>query len=233
MKLSSPLIVFLLIFSATLSAQNNIVKWRPGSLAWNSIDFSYERVFTQQSTAAIKVGIFIPVDFTEELQDQKLTFREAGYSMGGYTILDSKLSGFSILPEYRYYTSASAPNGFYVSPYLKFWRAGIDLSAQNDTTLKITSFSGSLNILGAGAGIGYQWVIGDAFTIDWNMLGLGVDAYILHANLSGVNAVNTAASIQENFPGSIISTDGSSTSVTSPPMFNLGFKSNLSIGYKF
>ncbi|MCX6181285.1 MAG: DUF3575 domain-containing protein [Bacteroidetes bacterium] len=233
MKLSQPLFLLLIIFSTQLSAQKNIVKWRPASLAWNSIDFSYERVLSEKTSFAVKAGALIPVDFTNDFNGYKSIFQSSNNMAGGYTMTSGAYGGFSVLPEFRYYTSKDAPNGFYVAPYLKFWRAGISTNVSNDTTHIASGIGGSINVLGGGVGIGYQWLIGDSFTVDWNFMGLGVDAYILNLNVSGVNALGTAGNIQSEFAGAKVTTTSNSASVTSPALFALGFKSNFSIGYMF
>jgi hypothetical protein len=227
------LLLLCVLFTSNSYAQKNIIKWRPAALLWNNIDFSYERVLNDKSSFAVKAGGMVPLDLTSAFNSNKASFQQSGYSLGGYTMTKGIMGGFSILPEYRYYTAAEAPNGFYVAPYLKFWRAGISATATNDTTTSASTLNTSINIIGVGVGIGYQWVIGDAFTVDWNFVGLGVDAYIFNVNITGVDANGTADQIREQFPGTTVTTSGNSVDLTSSPLFNLGFKSNFSIGYMF
>ncbi len=226
------LLLLCMLFTSNSYAQKNIIKWRPAALTWNNIDFSYERVLTNNSSFAVKAGGMIPLDFTVAFNNYKASFQAAENNLGGYTMTKGIMGGFSVLPEFRYYTAADAPNGFYVAPYLKYWRAGFSATATNDTTSFASTVNASINVIGVGLGIGYQWVIGDAFTVDWNFLGLGADAYIFNANVTGVNATGTANQIKEAFPGTVTTTSNS-VDYTSSPLMQFGFKSNFSIGYMF
>ena len=236
MKKNITLIVLLSIGLSSISfAQKNIVKFRPLPLAWGSIDFSYERVLSEQSSVAAKIGFMIPLDFTTPYNNYASQNSSSGNgsAYSGFTITKVGIGGFSFLPEYRFYTEKQAPNGFYVAPYLKFWRAAVSLTGKNDTTSATYGMVGSLNIYGAGVGIGYQWIISDIVSIDWNFLGLGVDAYVLGLNFTGADASGGADQIKQKIPNSSLVISANSASLTLPPAVLPAFKCNFSIGVKF
>jgi hypothetical protein len=236
MKFTLPLFVlFSIFFTSNTYAQQNIIKWRPAALGWNNIDLSYERVINEKSSFAVKVGFMVPLDIVAPYSnylDQQAT--QNGASSTGFTMTKGFVNGFSILPEYRFYTAKEAPKGFYVAPYLKLWRGAMGANVQ-DSALNPYDIVASLNILGAGVGIGYQWVIADVITIDWNFLGLGADAYILNATVTGPNYADVSQQIQDsgNASNVIISGAGNITSITSTPTILPGLKTNFSIGYMF
>ena len=237
MKFTLPMFVlFSILCASNTYAQKNIVKWRPAALGWNNIDLSYERIINDKSSFAVKVGFMVPLDIVTPYSDYlKQQATQSGASTtSGYTMTKGFINGFSILPEYRFYTAKEAPKGFYVAPYLKFWRGAMGATIL-DSVLHPTEIVASLNIIGAGVGIGYQWVIADVVTIDWNFLGLGADAYILNATITGQDYAEVSKQIQDsgNASNVILSGAGNITSITSPPTILPGLKTNFSIGYMF
>jgi hypothetical protein len=132
---------------------------------------------------------------------------------GGTVEIKNKLSGFSFSGEYRFYTSSSkdSPRGFYFAPFLKYNKYSMDISAgfdydatkaeyddltpeQQATADKINSdlyrlevtgnFHGHLRQFGGGVMIGYQWLIADKISIDFNFFGIGVEADAVVFDLS-------------------------------------------------
>ena len=92
------------------------------------------------------------------------------------------LSGFGIIPEFRYYFSRKgAPAGFYLSSQVIFRQFSVDIDADsrhfdNDggpDDAQEAEFNSKLNIRGIGFLIGKHWIL-NSFTIDLN---IGIATY--------------------------------------------------------
>ena len=189
-------------------AQDNNVKLNLLPLAWGEVRLGYERVINENQTAHIQLGYLIPRSLPTSLYDASDV-----EDYGGTIDLSNRITGCSVSGEYRFYTSSSkdAPTGFYFGPYVKWNRytaetsAGVgyeatpqefaDLTAEQQLTANLNgsgnydldvtaSFDVSVRQVGLGVTIGYQWVIGEVFTIDWNFFGLGVDSYLFSADIT-------------------------------------------------
>lgn len=146
-------ILFLFALSATShvhgQAQENGIKLNPLALIIGAVNVQYERAITEKTSA--QLGLFF-----------------INFSIG-----DTKLSGFGLTPEYRFYVAKEALDGFYAAPLINFNTLNLEVDTGAD------SGEASLTTFGAGAKIGWNWLLGEAdnFIID---LGLG-------ANYSGTN----------------------------------------------
>jgi outer membrane autotransporter protein len=112
-------------------------------------------------TSALKFNLFsLPVKtasvFYEHAAGESSSV-QLGVSYTGFSISDTKFSGFSITPEYRFFLTGKAMQGFYVGPYLRY--QSYDLTAEYD------DFNGgtqkdeaTLSTFGGGINLGYQWV---------------------------------------------------------------------------
>jgi hypothetical protein len=128
----------LLIISAGVNAQKmNAVKTDLFSAFLRTGVIKYERAFTEDISAQI------------------------GFFYTGFTPRDSetKLNGFGITPEFRYYLSSSpAPNGTYLAPNFRYMSVTVSDPVENaDGTL--TSYSFAINL-------GKQVVLKDVIAID-------------------------------------------------------------------
>ena len=86
-----------LFYAYPVKAQQNVVKMNFLSLIVKTFNVSYERVIDENNS--FQLGVFYT----------------------GAKIGDTKLTGFGITPEYRFYLSETeAPNGVYVAPYLRY-----------------------------------------------------------------------------------------------------------------
>jgi hypothetical protein len=125
------------------SAYSNIIKINPLSLAGSTGSFAYERVINEQMSG--QLGFL----FT----------RYSGWVTGGRT-----LSGFAITPEFRYYLTGAAPQGFFVAPFLRYRRT----SLEGDVTVQGRTFEGTLqmNTYGGGVLVGGQFVVGERVSFE-------------------------------------------------------------------
>jgi len=214
---------------SSLNAQKkNVIKIRPLTLVIGNYDLTYERAIGSKSSVALNFS-FLNWDVKDEIKP---------YIKG--TVNSASISGYMVTPQYRYYFKGEAPKGFYINPFFQYGKYTV---AQNNTDQYNFSSgsSASLSILGLGAGLGYQWVMG-AFTIDWNFFGIGVQSWDLSFKYDVLTADNNtnANDIVTNldnsglFPGFKVaypSTGG--IEINGPKAILPMFKSNLSLGFAF
>lgn len=154
------LIVFCVTSNTYSQEKQNGVKLNPLALIIGAINVQYERAVSEKNS--VQLGLFII----------------------NLNIGDTKLSGFGLTPEYRFYLAKEALDGFYAAPLINF----NTLSLSYDDG--VDSGEASLTTFGGGAKIGWNWLLGDAdnFIID---LGLG-------ANYSGTS-LNVKSGTEGNF----------------------------------
>jgi len=226
--LKKSLILTLLISFSTVSfAQENVVKLRPGKLLSANLALAYERVIKESQSVNLAVEYQIPRSIPN------------GMPIGNNSS-DSRYTGFATFAEYRFYTSDVAPSGFYIAPYLKFKTFSFSDSGEYEG-VKAT-LDGSLITFGVGGQMGYQWIISDAFSIDWYFLGMSVDRHSLKAKYSandGTDFDELKTDIEEellDFPviGNKISlTSGADFVSMKLPFFFPAFRGGVTVGYAF
>ena len=138
MKRLSLLGFALLILSSGLYAQKmNAVKTDLFSAFLRTGVIKYERALNENMSA--QLGLFY-----------------TGYSPGDS---DTKLSGFGITPEFRYYLSSTpAPNGTYLAPNFRY----MSLTVSDP----VEDAEGTLTSLGFAINLGKQVVLKDVVVID-------------------------------------------------------------------
>lgn len=164
------LFAFMLIFASffacsNASAQQNVVKLGLGSLVVHqNVNLKYERAFAGRHSIQGSFIYDVP--------------SSPWYLSGLNEILSEKVkkSGFYFVPEYRYYFGKKgALRGFYGGVYGKLGFTKFNVSDIEMTKEKIpTDIYSRVNTLGLGLNIGAQWILGEHFTIDWNIGGLGI-----------------------------------------------------------
>ena len=89
---------------------------------------------------------------------------QLGFSFFSYTADGSGLSGFSLLPEYRFFVNGTAVEGFYIAPFAKY----NSITYENEGDLTGEDFKAKLNVYRIGAKGGFQWLLGknENFVID-------------------------------------------------------------------
>jgi hypothetical protein len=112
----------------------------------------------------IKANLFSPVVrtgsfFYERVVSEKNSF-QLGFFYTGATIADeTRVRGFGITPEYRFYLSQKpAPQGFYVAPFARYQNLAL-----TDVELE---FKGTLSSIGGGAVVGGQWLFNNRISLD-------------------------------------------------------------------
>jgi hypothetical protein len=142
-----------------LFSQKNVLGINTAAFAMGEAQLFYERGLTEN--ISIRAGV-------------PLLFSSQSYSdidVSG----EISISAFGIIPEVRYYFAGNLPKGFYVAPYAVFRKYSFSLEATTTpsvfSTDPIESVSGKYGITMTGVGIlsGYQFLIGNIFTIDLNL----------------------------------------------------------------
>lgn len=166
------LIALLLYISTLANAQSNL-KLGLSNIGIGQANFEYEHVLTNQTSAlgeiTFKVPISIPRSFFERIEN-------AG-SANNVQFDDGTLSGFSVAGEFRYYLKGDAPQGLYISPYLKLNNNKFNISGtyDNGNNINVDAFAEvGLFTASIGGGVGYQWLLSDNLTLNWNIIGLGI-----------------------------------------------------------
>ena len=94
------------------------------------------------------------VFYEREISD--VTSAQLGIAYVNYTIDETKLDGFGITPEMRFYIRKNALDGFYIGPYIKYNNFGFDDG----------SSAGRYKAFGGGVAFGRQWIFKKGFVID-------------------------------------------------------------------
>ncbi|MCO6501297.1 MAG: DUF3575 domain-containing protein [Vicingus serpentipes] len=246
--------------------QNNNVKLSILPTIWGEIRVGYERVIKEKQTAQINLGIIIPNELPNFIYDESKV-----EDYGGTIDLKNRVTGFSISGEYRFYTSSlrEAPRGFYFAPYIKYNKYKIETSTefgyeatpsefadltptqQSKATYNgsgydidvIGNFDAGFRQLGLGAMIGYQWLIAQKVSIDWNFFGLGIDSYLFEVDITAedmdVDYEKWGNEIREEMKDFTIvgdkvnvTTENDKVSVKAPFLFP-NFKFAISVGIAF
>lgn len=202
------LMVFILFIcmAYVVKAQQNNAKLYLTPFAFLEARLGFERVITPKTSLQGTVGMLIPRKLPNVLYDETVVT-----DYGGDVDLLNSLSGFTIGLEYRFYPGSKKeiPRGFYLGPYFKYNHYSVKTSSAfeytltqdeyaNDLTpnqqmeaspnpdgtftMDVTSnFVASFNQMGLGIQIGYQWLISDRISVDFTIIGLGVesDAFIV------------------------------------------------------
>jgi outer membrane autotransporter protein len=120
-------------------------------------------VAAQAQTSALKLNLFSLAVSTGSLAFEHKVGDTNSFQIGafytGFSIGDTKFSGFGITPEYRIYVTGEALQGFYLGPYLRYQNFNLsDDSNFSYTGSTNTKNEASLNTFGGGVNLGYQWV---------------------------------------------------------------------------
>ena len=118
-----------------------------------------------QPTNAIKINLLSPVARTFNIAYEHAINENGSLQLGfyytGVKVSDTKLSGWGVTPEYRFYLSSTpAPNGFYVAPFLRY-NSFTAQDNSNNTVNKAT-----VTQFGGGVVVGRQWVFKERVTFD-------------------------------------------------------------------
>jgi len=146
--------------------RNNVVKFLPANLPFQSISFEYERMINPANY--ITLGIGIP--------NQKSLIGKYGMDFGS-DVKSIELGTMHIRAAYRHYTGQRMlPKGFYIEPYLKYQKITGNGSVENTDFFNTYKgkFDVNLNSMNIGFQLGAQFLIAKRITLDFYFLGLEV-----------------------------------------------------------
>ena len=171
MKKSLLLVLFCTLIALTnVVAQNivehkNVVNLGLGGLALGNVSMNYERTFGESRAASLTAGFLVPRKLPSFIYDN--------ISDEGNWDADNKLSGFFVMPEYRFYpTYKVAPEGFYIAPFLRLNYYTLDIGGDFDNIT--ADIKGKLTGIGGGVQFGMHWVIKERVSIDFFLAGIGL-----------------------------------------------------------
>ena len=101
-----------------------------------------------QKGNVLKINIFSPIAKTLNLQYERKLSSSSSFQLGfyysGFSITDTKFSGFGLTPEYRFYLSdTEAPHGVYVAPFVRYQNFSVTNGSDKGT---LTTMGGGLII---------------------------------------------------------------------------------------
>ncbi|MGM0650706.1 MAG: DUF3575 domain-containing protein [Bacteroidota bacterium] len=209
-KITAVFLVSLALFMCKpLMSQDHNVKLDLFNLSMGEIRLNYEYIIDDNQSVMLKAGGMIPHGIPSYIYDPSRVEQE----YGGESDIKSNISAFNIGLEYRYYPSSPAPNGFYLAPYFRYSRYNFSTSvlyedeltesdyqdmepdAQDHAEYNQTTglydfdghgvFSGKFTRIGGGLALGYQWIFDNNISLDWTIIGLGVERWTI-----GIEAKN-------------------------------------------
>lgn len=207
------LVILISVLITTISfAQKNIVKVNAIPFAWGEFRFGYERSLTDKLSIQGNVGVFydqIP-SFIHDIEAVENYFNT-------YNVKNS-LSGFSSSIDLRIHFGSAPLKGFYLAPYLKYHSYDFRTPASFDYQLNVFELAeltteqqavahqfsdgnydieitgtldGTVTQLGVGLGIGWQFILGKVFVVDFNPIGFGIELDQVEIDLTtDVNSVD-------------------------------------------
>lgn len=172
------LLLFLILFSGmtVVSQENtvshldrNLVKLNALALTTGTVSVQYERLITPKSAIGISLNLMpkrrIPfLGMAESYIDDPSTFNQ---------LKNSRISTFSITPEYRFYLGKEAFEGFYIAPFFRYasHNAEFPVTYYYQGNEQSVTIDGKLNAFSGGIAFGAQWKITDKLYLDWLIAG--------------------------------------------------------------
>jgi hypothetical protein len=163
-----------------LLQRKNIVKLEVTSnmIYRNAIILAYERVTKPNQSFSVTAGY---------QEFPKIT------SLGSNikALSNVSKSGLKLGGEYRFYLAKEnkykAPRGVYIGPYVTYHDFNNErtIEVDNDGVPEQVKLKTSFNILNVGAQLGYQFVLGNRWTIDLIFIGPSLSNYKAKLNLDG------------------------------------------------
>ncbi|MBL4624694.1 MAG: DUF3575 domain-containing protein [Flavobacteriales bacterium] len=177
----------------TSKGPQNVVKYNLlGTIAYKNIPVYYERAIYGPIAISAGFGYKIP---TKVGGAYGSAIKNIVEKVGGEADF-GKVKGFSVTPELKFYFSEKgAPKGFYISPYFRYSRYRLSMSASGTNPTDSIFYSADVALqyesVGGGIQLGAQWLINDAFAIDWFFFGPGYMKHNLSVDVTS-NVVSSA-----------------------------------------
>lgn len=233
----------LFIFSINVFSQDNFREFK-NSLKFNisntllydnSYQFSYERIIKENQSLNVFSGYQEFPLITIDIDD--VSFEK-----------NSDRKGYSIGVDYRFFLGKinkhKGPRGVYLAPFISFFQFETDRNIiytnPNSGAVNKANLDSNLNLTNFGGELGYQFVLWDRLVIDCVFFGPSVTHYNYNLSLDGeipgldenemfqkfIEAMKNKFPELENFSGEVEKKGVQSITA-------LGFRYNISIGYRF
>ena len=147
-----------------LYGQKNTVRTSLSGFMTGEFNVSYERMTYENQSVLLRIGYFQPT-LSPVITENTITPSQ-------YSFKDSR-GTLQTSVDYRWYTKKQGLTGFYFGPYLRYYGLRVDYSDNINSGL--FGVEGSLNAIGAGIQLGYNFIIKEMFSIDLSFFGAGID----------------------------------------------------------
>ncbi len=172
------------------SEPQNVVKLKLFPMIFSLFTLQYER--------SIKENMSVACDFSFLRRTSSST------DVSGESI-STTISAFGFSPEFRFYPSGDASQGFFVGPYATYLNMGIKGEYTNSNGAKGTGEISGITAVGGGVLLGWKWLIKDAFVIEshlgYNYLSFSTPSTVDVTYTDGTNGVEKVDAL--NFAGGL------------------------------
>lgn len=167
-----------------LFSQMNNVKLGLGSAVQLDLNLKYERAFNDHHAIQVAVMWDSPLSLSGSIISNQIEWIDSWlFEEPVFIDVAGRVSGFAIVPEYRYYFGSKGPlQGFYAGAFLKLRNRNFVFNDSFGTDIPVEAKI-NLRNMGLGVGCGYQWIINDAISIDWHIFGIGAAAWSIQASV--------------------------------------------------
>lgn len=206
------IVIGLLLFVVLgVKAQSNNLKLDLFALSGYQIRLNYEYKLSDNKSLMVMGGLVIPHKLAIVDKSTQALEKEFGNSV----IAINKFDGYTFGFQARFYTgNKEFPQGFYVTPFIKYHKYGLGLNVLYEDKIDVTQYTdledidqehaslledgyfkykvnslinSNIDRYSFGLAVGYQWVIGSGFTVDWTIIGFSVDRINILADVSAQN----------------------------------------------
>jgi len=203
----------------------------------NSYQFSYERMIKENQSLNIFTGY-------QELPLITVDFKDASFAK------DSNRKGYSIGADYRFFLGSinkyKGPRGVYLAPFVSFFQFETDRNIvytnPDSGVVSNTNLNSKLNLTNIGGELGYQFIFWDRLVVDCVLFGPSVTHYNYNLKLDGSipgiedNEIyqKVIEAIKNKFPEvENLSQEHDVQKKGVQSITAIGFRYNISIGYRF
>ncbi len=193
-------LIFVVFFPLMASAQDtivpeykNIVKINTAALLFKNVSLLYERKLNNHWTVLAGAGY----------RWEGTVPRAFGLGKVIVSTDASRINGFSLTPEVRYYFNlcecGGSPSGFYAGFYTRYTEffGNLTFHFWNGSEFKDSSVDANLRELGAGLQLGYQFIFKQRFTVDFMFAGPRLSTYKLKTTIDPNDLEDLATIIED------------------------------------
>lgn len=196
------IILVLLIAPIMSQAQQNSVKLTlsPGLVLTNNFGVNYERKITHGLSA--NLGLNLSAKGSVPFNGLATRFLGDMLDSAGVnsSIFNTKVVSYGLSLQIKYFPGKNSLEGFYIAPYVGYQTGHMkpfdfDFPDSSDPSIKHGGkVEANFSFIGAGLGIGNQWVMNNGLTLDilWLGLGAGANTFKLKGYDSSNGQVNYA-----------------------------------------